>query len=80
MDRMTDKEIKRELKKIYRERRSWDGAKGPFTEPAIKRKELILIKQQILYKLEDAKLLRDKMKEAFCLQICKIINEYLKAI
>ncbi len=46
---ITIREIRNELEKIYKERKSWNGAKGPFGEPAIRRRELILIKQQILY-------------------------------
>ena len=71
---MTIKEIGNELKKIYKERKSWSGAKGPFTEPVIRLKELILIKQQILYRIEDAKLLKDKREESFNSALYKIIN------
>lgn len=74
---MTLSEIKNELKKIYKVRNSWDGAKGPFTEPAIRQRELILIKQQILYKIEDAKLLHDKYEESFNHTLYKILNDYL---
>lgn len=75
---ITLKEIKNELEKIYVERRSWSGAKGPFTKKAIKQRELILLKQQILYKIEDAKLLKDISEECFNLKLLKIINDYLK--
>ncbi|MDP3297436.1 MAG: hypothetical protein Q8N09_07595 [Thermodesulfovibrionia bacterium] len=46
---MTMREIRMELEKIYKERKSWNGAKGSFTAQAIKQRELVLIKQQILY-------------------------------
>jgi len=71
---MTIREIENELEKIYKERKSWSGAKGPFTEPVIRLKELILIKQQILYRIEDAKLLKDKREESFNSALYKIIN------
>jgi len=71
---MTIKEIGNELKKIYKERKSWSGAKGPFTEPVIRLKELILIKQQILYRIEDAKLLKNKREESFNSTLYRIIN------
>ena len=29
---MTIREIRNELEEIYKERKSWDGAKGPFME------------------------------------------------
>ncbi len=77
---MTIREISNELKEIYKERKSWHGAKGPFTEPAIRQRELILIKQQILYQIEDAKLLKDKREESFNVALHKIINEYLNYI
>ncbi|MCK4418369.1 hypothetical protein KAV79_01000 [Candidatus Aerophobetes bacterium] len=73
---MTIREIRNELERIYKERKSWNGAKGPFTEPAIRQRELILIKQQILYRIEDTKLLKDKTEESFNLTLYKIINDY----
>jgi len=74
---MTIREIRNELEKIYEERKSWIGGKEPFTELVIIQRELILIKQQILSRLEDAKLLKDKGRESFNLTLYKIINEYL---
>lgn len=74
---MTIKGIRNELEKIYKERKSWDGAKGPFTESVIRQRELILIKQQILYRIEDAKLMKDKIEESFNLTLYKIINDYI---
>lgn len=74
---MTIKGIRNELEKIYKERKSWDGAKGPFTESVIKQRELILIKQQILYRIEDAKLMKDKIEESFNFTLYKIINDYI---
>jgi len=37
-----------------------------------------LIKQYTLYKIQDARKEKDKKKEAFNLEICKIIDRYLK--
>jgi len=74
---MTIREIRNELEKIYKERKSWSGAKGPVTEPVIRLKELILIKQQILYRIEDAKLLKDKREESFNSYLYRIINSYI---
>lgn len=71
---MRIREIRNELEEIYKERKRWRGAKGPFTEPAIRLKELILIKQQILYRIKDAKLLKDKREESFNSTLYKIIN------
>lgn len=69
---MTNKEIKNELKKIYKERESWNGAKGPFTDEAINHRKLTVMKQYTLYKIQDARRERDKKKEAFNLEICKV--------
>jgi len=77
---MTISEIRNELEKIYEERNSWDGAKGPFTEPAIRRRELILMKQQILYRIEEVKLVKNKIQESFSLALYKVINNYLKEL
>ncbi|MCD5390366.1 hypothetical protein LR007_00625 [candidate division NPL-UPA2 bacterium] len=77
---MTIREIRNELEKIYKERKSWQGGKGPFTEPAIRQRELILIKQQILYRIEDAKLLKDKGEECFNLTLYRAINDYLSPL
>jgi len=74
---MTIREIENELEKIYKERKSWSGAEGPVTEKAIRLKELILIKQQILYRIQDAKLLKDKRGESFNTTLYKIIDNYV---
>lgn len=74
---MTIREIRSELEKIYKERRSWIGGKGPFTEPAIRQRELILIKQQLLYRIERAKLEKNEGVESFTLTLYRIINDYL---
>jgi len=76
---MTIREIENELEEIYKERKSWNGAEGPFTKPAIRLKELILMKQQILYRIKDAKLLKDKREESFNSTLYKIIdNDIIK--
>ncbi|MEO0111712.1 MAG: hypothetical protein ABIK77_05140 [candidate division WOR-3 bacterium] len=77
---MTLKEVERELKEIYEERKKWDGGKGPFTSDEIKRRELILIKQGFLYQLEEAIKGKDKNKKEFLLEILEIINKWLKIL
>jgi len=64
---MTHRQIKKELDKIYKERRSWNGGKGPFDKLSINRRTLILIKQQILYRLENSKIVGNQKKEFFLL-------------
>jgi len=77
---MTIREIRSELKKLYKERNSWDGTKGPLTETVIRQRELILLKQQILYRIEEAKQCGDKIEEIFNLKIYQAINNYLKEL
>ena len=74
---MTFREIRNELENIYQERCKWNWGKGPFTDQAIRKRELILIKQQVLYQLEEAKLLKDKYMESFNLALLSVINRYL---
>lgn len=75
---MNISDINRELQEIYREMTSWEGARGPFTPSWVRFREMILIKQQVLYQLEDA------IKEEYNKQILfleeelKVINDYLK--
>lgn len=45
---MTHTQINKELEKIYKERRKWIGGKGPFDKQSIRKRELVLVKQQIL--------------------------------
>ncbi len=48
---MTQTQIKKELEKIYKERKKWIGGKGPFDKQSIRKREIVLIKQQILSNL-----------------------------
>lgn len=77
---LTNKEIEKELKEIYKEMDSWKGAKGPFDPKSVRRRELIAVKQQVLYRMEDSKLLRDKKEAYFNFIIYKIINGYLECL
>ncbi|MBE0477628.1 hypothetical protein IBX65_00715 [Candidatus Aerophobetes bacterium] len=77
---MTTKEIRNELGKIYKERKSWSGARGPFTSQAIRQRELTLIKQHLLYRIDEAKLLNDEGEESFNLVLYKVINDYLREL
>lgn len=77
---MTTRKIRDELKKIYKERDSWDGGKGPFTPKAIRKRELVLIKQHLLYRIEDTKLLGDRNEEKFYLVLYKAVDDYLKEL
>jgi hypothetical protein len=76
---MINKKIEKELKEIYKERKSWNGARGSFTDDAIDHRKLIFMKQYTLYRIQDARKEKDKKKEDFNYEICKIINEYLNS-
>lgn len=73
---MTNREIKQELNKIYRERGKWHGGKGPFTLEEIKRREAILMRQNLLYRIEDAKLAGDKKEEALLTRLLLFMNRF----
>lgn len=73
---MTLKQIKEELKTIYQERKNWQGGKGPFDRLSVNQRELILCKQYILHRLEEAKRIEDKQRELFYLELYKITESY----
>lgn len=73
---MTPRQIKKELEKVYKERRNWQGGNGPFDRLSVNRRELVLCKQYILYCFEDAKRQKDKQKELFYYKIYKITESY----
>jgi hypothetical protein len=67
---MKNKEITEHLKKIYKELDSWSevNKKLNYNIPPdeIRRREAVLITQQVLYQIQEAKKLKDKTKE-YCL-------------
>lgn len=77
---MTPTQIKKELEKIYKERKRWTSGKGPFDRLSVRRRELILLKQYILYRIEDAKLFGDKNEESFNLATYSAMSVYLKCL
>jgi len=70
---MTQKEIEKKLKRIYKEMRLWPEVnkklRYKIPEHEVQRRESTLSLQQILYKIEDAKKERDKSKEYFNLAL-----------
>lgn len=73
---MTNREIKQELNKIYQERKCWNGGEVPFTPKEIRRRESILIMQNLLYRIEDAKLIKDKQEELFLTRLFLFIKRF----
>jgi len=78
---MTEREIKIELKKIYREMKSWPSINASLgyaiPEHEVRRRELILIGQKELYKLEDARKFKDKLAKDMHEAICNLIKNTL---
>lgn len=70
---MTQKEIEKKLKKIYKEMNLWpevnEKLRYKIPENEVQRRESILSLQQILYKIEDAKKEGNKNKEYFNLAL-----------
>ncbi|MBM3703299.1 MAG: hypothetical protein FJW63_10040 [Actinobacteria bacterium] len=70
---MTQREIEKKLKKIYKEMSLWPDVnkklRYKIPEHIVQRRESILSLQQILYKIEDAKKEGDKNKEYFNLAL-----------
>ncbi|MDI6760593.1 MAG: hypothetical protein QMD05_07170 [Candidatus Brocadiaceae bacterium] len=75
---MTKKEIERELERVYKEMKSWSEINkrlnGVVPKEEILRRELILLLQQILYRIEDAKKEGNKNKEYFNSDLFKVIR------
>ena len=66
---MTKRVIGKELNKIYKERKSWSAINRQLNykilEKEIRRRELVLLAQYTLYKIEDAKNEKNKMMVSF---------------
>lgn len=77
---MTIKQINKELNAICKERTTWNGAKGPFTKSAIKKRGLVLIKQNLLSRIEDSTLLGEQSEEHFYALLYQTIDDYSKLI
>lgn len=74
---MTNKQIKAELRSVLKEMDNWHAPKGPLPPDEVRRRELILWSQGVLYGIEDAKKKRDKVKEAFHTVIFCLIKSFL---
>jgi len=66
---MTNKEIRKELEKTYKEMGRWprlnSSLKGPVPKNEVERRETVLKLQQILYRIQDARKERNKSEENF---------------
>lgn len=78
---MDMKEIKKELEVILKDIDSWCGPKGhpPEHEDEVRRRELVLWKQAIIYKIMDSKRDRDKRMEDFNTELLCCVNSFLNS-
>jgi len=75
---MTDTQIKKDLEKIYKIRRSRSGAKGPFTEEIIRERGIVLFAQNILENLLSTKNLKTQIKRSFYSELYGVIKDRIK--
>lgn len=75
---MTRKEIENELKRILEEMNSWQSPKYPLPNNEVRRRELILWSQSILYDIKRAKKEKDKVKESFYSVIFGLVKSFLE--
>ena len=70
--------IEEELQKIYDERSKWPeinkGLNYVIPKHEIHRRELVLLLEQILYQIEEARKEGDKNKECFNLDLCDLMK------
>jgi hypothetical protein len=78
---LTKREIGREINKIYRERKSWSTINKQLNykipEKEVHRRELVLLAQYTLYKIEDAKKEKNKRIASFNSELYGIIKEHI---
>jgi hypothetical protein len=74
---MDMEEIRKELKDVLEDIDSWCGPKGRLPDHEVRRRELILWKQAILYKIEDAKRCGDKEIENFNTELLCVVDSFL---
>lgn len=74
---MREEELEAELEAVIAERKSWHGARGPFSEREVTRRELVLWKQALLYKIQDARENGDRQAEDFNTALLDLLNSEL---
>jgi hypothetical protein len=74
---MDMEEIRKELKIVLEDMDSWCGQKERPPEREVRRRELVLWKQAILYKIEGAKKSGNKRMEDFNTELLCVLNCFL---
>lgn len=75
---MDREEIRKGLKIVLEDLDSWCGQKEHPLEREMRRRELVLWKHAILYKIEDAKKNGDKRMEDFNTELFYFVDSFLK--
>jgi hypothetical protein len=73
------KKIRKELEDVLKDIDTWSGPKERPSDHEIRRRELILWKQTILYKIEDTKINKAKKVEDFNIELLQAINSLLNS-
>jgi len=78
---MTNKELQKAIKHATGDVKSLSSSprSGPFPQPEVRRREMILLRQLTLYKIEDAKKCRRRDLERFNTEIYDLITTFVKS-
>ena len=73
-------QIEKELNSVYEEMNKWTVTSDRLSDSEIRKRELVLLKRWILYRLEDAINQKNKREELFCTEVYGKIKEYLNEL
>ena len=78
---MTDKELQKAIRDANKDVKSLSSSppSGPFPQHKVRRREMILLRQITLYKIEDAKKCKRKDLERFNTEIYDLITTFVKS-
>jgi hypothetical protein len=78
---MTNKELQKAIKGATDDVKSLSSSppSGPFPQHEVRRREMILLKQLTLYKIEDAKKCKRKDLERFNTEIYNLMTAFVKS-
>ena len=74
---MTDEELEAAIERAIEARRKLTPLKEPPSEEEIFRRELILLRQQVLYEIQDAREFDDERSERLHIAIYRVIQKFL---
>jgi len=76
---MKNEELRNAIEDVYKERRNLPQPTGPLPEHEVIRRELLLLKQAILYRIEEARKQNKKKREMFNIELYGLINSFLES-